>query len=901
MKKLLNIIPLLLLFHFSQSQHPVKEYLDYYYYKCPKDSAKFYRMVSYDKDTIQHGKVQVYYLSGKIYWEMEYFHGIKCNTWIWWYENGQKTEEGIYDNSDYNIRNAWLPDGTQCVKEGTGFLQSFYRLKDKQPICSGKYINGIQDSLWYFWFDNGNLDESCVFKNGVTTLQEIRDEDGNIMVKNGTGSFVTYHSSGKTHIASKGTLKDGKREGKWTWYHINGKIKQTTEYKGGLLEGANIIYYPTGQKLFEGNYVNDETSGNATWWFWTGQKEEEGSYDDGDYTISNSWTIEGNPLVVNGTGPYESWFHNGKLKCTGYYKNSKRSKNWMWNFRSGQKSEEGSYVDEVYHLENSWNENGTPEVINGNGRFKSHFLSGGAEAEGDFKNGIREGEWKWYYNMGQIKELATYRDGKLNGKNKRWTTEGIISYDADIDHDKGSRKLYLYYDNGKIKEEGIREEDKYSTVNFWTIEGKQIVSNGNGNYIEYFDNGKPEVTGTLKNGSRNGSWKWYHKNGKLRKIVEYKEGLAAGPVKELYENGKISYEGSYKNDTWEGRSTWYDEEGNKTCIANYKKGELDGYKTFVSHGKKTSEEFYKEGKVIYSIVKYYDTGEPLYYILEDLPKPQMGFIEMEKILYEKLKDINEEEITASEDGIIHVNMVLQKNGDIFGPFISKGSFNTSYDEKTLELIKNYVNNWTPGMYNGKPVYTLVHVPVLLRVSDKAKNSFDVSLFQNGKKQNVVNNMMILEKKPFEFKIRFAQPNNNEVEVFATFDSTIYKKAKEGVPMLQIVGSATGMAEANGNPDKDILISSSAPSFWYYSNPKDNRFNTFVISEKEVICNREVDSVMIVNDRANTGLKEDKRKDIPLSMLQQKDLYLIFFTRKNYDSDIYYYDYHRQCLHIRFKD
>ena len=45
--------------------------------------------------------------------------------------------------------------------------------------------------------------------------------------------------------------------------------------------------------------------------------------------------------------------------------------------------------------------------------------------------------------------------------------------------------------------------------------------------------------GNYKNGKQEGKWKFYHENGKLRRIENYKNGAAKGKWKFYRENGKL--------------------------------------------------------------------------------------------------------------------------------------------------------------------------------------------------------------------------------------------------------------------------------------------------------------------------------------------------------------------------
>jgi antitoxin component YwqK of YwqJK toxin-antitoxin module len=55
------------------------------------------------------------------------------------------------------------------------------------------------------------------------------------------GFTIKYHANGKT-IWSKGRIIDGKVEGYWEWYRIDGTIKRSGHFNNGEPVGEWITY-----------------------------------------------------------------------------------------------------------------------------------------------------------------------------------------------------------------------------------------------------------------------------------------------------------------------------------------------------------------------------------------------------------------------------------------------------------------------------------------------------------------------------------------------------------------------------------------------------------------------------------------------------------------------------------
>ncbi|MBV8327433.1 hypothetical protein [Chryseobacterium sp.] len=101
-------------------------------------------------------------------------------------------------------------------------------------------------------------------------------------------------------------------------------------------------------------------------------------------------------------------------------------------------------------------------------------------------------------------------------------------------------------------------------------------------------------------------------------------------------------------------------------------------------------------------------------------------------------------------------------------------------------------------------------------------SIKVVIKQNGKVIEPVNDVYDLKKSTFQFEITSA--NLEGFLVGATTDKDIYAGAlglfNAEVPWFQ----NTGMAEEMYNKDKELFLMDSAPSYWYYTDVKDHRFD-----------------------------------------------------------------------------
>ena len=126
-------------------------------------------------------------------------NGKLSGSWINWYSNGNKNEEGIYkDGKKGGVWNGWFRNG--------------------QKKYSGKYINDKLDGLYIEMDINGNIFKEIVYTNGLITLEshtlrndkniiKFQKKDGNLH-----GKWIDSYRNG--NIAEIGNYTQNKRDGK---------------------------------------------------------------------------------------------------------------------------------------------------------------------------------------------------------------------------------------------------------------------------------------------------------------------------------------------------------------------------------------------------------------------------------------------------------------------------------------------------------------------------------------------------------------------------------------------------------------------------------------------------------------------------------------------------------------
>ncbi|MCQ2286761.1 MAG: hypothetical protein MJZ76_07790 [Bacteroidales bacterium] len=351
---------------------------------------------------------------------------------------------------------------------------------------------------------------------------------------NSNGYNQFFYPNGK--ISSEGMLKDGKPEGWWKSYNENGTLASEGNRKNHLLDSLWTFYNENGNKVLIINYKEGKKEGKRIQYLADEYIEEEWKQD----------TIIGVVMTYDISG----W-----LKKSVPYENGK-----------------------AHGLAKQYDKEGTVITI-------SHYYNGVMTKRERInrrdKAGLKQGNWKFFWPNGNLKQEGTFLNDKKNGFFKDYDEEGnflaVYKYENDnlIEDAKETKKLdkkTAYHPNGKVSitatyykgvPDGIRRE--YDT-NGVLIKG----------YL--FDNGVLRCEGiTDENGLRQGVWKEFYETGELRSKGKYKNSKPIGEWKFYLKDKNIELEGAYdskgrKQDEWK----WYYADGELLAIENYEAGKLEG-------------------------------------------------------------------------------------------------------------------------------------------------------------------------------------------------------------------------------------------------------------------------------------------------------------------------------------
>ncbi len=356
---------------------------------------------------------------------------------------------------------------------------------------------------------------------------------------------------------------------------------------------------------------------------------------------------------------------------------------------------QGTFVEGLGEMKN-----GTPV-----GKWEFYNSYGRLTGAGSFaEDGERDGAWKWYNEKGRVRETASYKNGKLDGKNLVYYEDGSLYVDANYVNgelegeykyfnEKGAMLQKKYFKNGKLNGKYISYFKVGELLPEYDID--YVDDYPDGKIIEYYADGKVYREIQYENGKAVGVEKRFSPKGDVVAETNYKDDNLDGAYVAYHTNGKIKEKGTYLDDkpngTW---FTYYDDE----TIQNeytYVKGKLNGlYKEYDTDGKIHFEYVYRKGEII--SYKFFDKAGK---IIKQAKKKGGEFLYKS---YSPQGNITSEGVYDIEGGKKGDWKFYTKHGVLSG----KGSYKdgntigehiTYYKNGQQESITNYDNE---GVENG---------------------------------------------------------------------------------------------------------------------------------------------------------------------------------------------------------
>ncbi|MEX0938898.1 MAG: toxin-antitoxin system YwqK family antitoxin [Pirellulales bacterium] len=163
--------------------------------------------------------------------------------------------------------------------------------------------------------------------------------------------------------------------------------------------------------------------------------------------------------------------------------------------------------------------------------FAEYFPDGKVFMKGQYKDGIKDGKWEYYYDNGELRRAVMYANGRLNGSwdvfREDGTKEATHSYK---DHQRDG--TWIAYDESG--EQPLRQ---------------QSYSQGtpHGDWISWFPSGQKRVEGTYEMGRRDGVFTRWNEDGMKVRESAFADGQPHGRSATWDRSGNLLAEREFRD------------------------------------------------------------------------------------------------------------------------------------------------------------------------------------------------------------------------------------------------------------------------------------------------------------------------------------------------------------------
>ncbi|MFV0522447.1 MAG: toxin-antitoxin system YwqK family antitoxin [Mangrovibacterium sp.] len=193
-------------------------------------------------------------------------------------------------------------------------------------------------------------------------------------------------------------------------------------------------------------------------------------------------------------------------------------------------------------------------------------------------NGLKQGTWGKFTSEGTPIYEGTFKDGKPIGTWKRYHSNGIIRAQLTYVENTDFCSVLLFDNTGKkIASGGYVNEQREGVWLFFrnmikVCEEYYIDGKKTGNSATFYDTGELMSESNFANGTANGAYRAYNKDGSVYFECMMKDGMRDGYCQIFFDNGAVEIIGYYEKDIREKDWEYFHKDGSKAYTLHYKGG-----------------------------------------------------------------------------------------------------------------------------------------------------------------------------------------------------------------------------------------------------------------------------------------------------------------------------------------
>jgi TonB family protein len=229
-----------------------------------------------------------------------------------------------------------------------------------------------------------------------------------------------------------------------------------------------------------------------------------------------------------------------------------------------------------------------------------------------------------------------------------------------------------------------------------------------GNFVEYFLNGKMKEQGSYKNGNKSGYVVGYYPDGKSKYTLQY------SPDERVSDWDAINFKIMHY---WDSTRSQLVNSGNGYCRCSFTSGRIEIGK--IVDGLRDSawseysgdtlilREYYEKGKLINGI-RNYKGREYRYSQMQEQPSYATGYQGMLDIIKKNMR-YPKQARQQKAYGTVYITFVVRANGTVGDIKVLRG-VSAELDQEALRVVK-LIDDWIPGKLRGKPVNVRFNIPI----------------------------------------------------------------------------------------------------------------------------------------------------------------------------------------------